>query len=146
MITEIINRWELNKTKLQEYFSGIEDRAIDYIDIFKKLFELVINDEDDYELDFDISKLTVIDHGGYQGSQLFIIPRKTYQPSPSDYILCHNYYGSCSGCDTLQGIWGYGTYDDEGEEIKSTITKKQTEELMTLALHMVQRMKYFEAE
>ena len=25
----------------------------------------------------------------------------TYQPASSDYIMTYNYYGSCSGCDTL---------------------------------------------
>jgi hypothetical protein len=51
--------------------------------------------------------MTVIDDGDYQGTQIFIIPTDTYQPSVKDYVMTDTYYGSCSGCDTLQAISGY---------------------------------------
>ena len=82
MIQEIIKRWEENKYKLEEYFSTTkQEKYGSYEAIVKQIFELVINsDEDSYEM-FNINKMTVIDDGDYQGTQIFIIPKDTYQPS-----------------------------------------------------------------
>ena len=132
MITEIIQKWEENKLKLEEYFKTTkQEQYTDYKTIVQKIFELIINtSEDDYE-NFAIGKMTVIDDGDYQGTQIFIIPKDTYQPSAEDYIVTDTYYGSCSGCDTLQGI---SSYDDE------LPSESQVKEYMTLALHLVQKM------
>ena len=48
-----------------------------------------------------------------------------------DYLITHTYYGSCSGCDTLQGINSYSC---------ELPTEEQVKDYMTLALHLVQRM------
>lgn len=53
---------------------------------------------------FDADAIIVIDNGDYQGTILFMIPRKKYQPSANDYLLTYSYYGSCSCCDTLLSI------------------------------------------
>ena len=129
MIQEIIKQWDKNKTNLETYFKGKHPDS--YEEIVKKLFELCINDSDS-DNEYDVSEITVIDHGDYQGTQIFIIPRKTYQPSTSDYLWFDNSYGSCSGCDTLQRI---RSYSDEPP------TEEQTKDYMILALHLVQRMK-----
>ena len=134
MVKEFINLWEKNKNKLEDYFRNTEQREYDgYKLIVKKIIELVINDEDEFET-YDIERMTVIDDGSYQGTQIFIIPRKTYQPDADDYIFTHNYYGSCSGCDTLQAIHWYRTDAKPNEE--------QIKDYMTLALHLVQELRY----
>ncbi|MDK2772133.1 MAG: hypothetical protein KYX68_07960 [Flavobacterium sp.] len=137
MILEIIEKWEENKFKLEEYFKTTKQSEYsNYKDIVVKLFEIVIvgvknkwNGTDNY----DVSKITVIDDGDYQGTQIFLIPKETYQPSVEDYIMTNTYYGSCSGCDTLQG---FSCYDDD------LPTEEQISEYMTLALHLVQKMKF----
>lgn len=138
MIKEIIEKWEANKHKLEEYFRTTnQDEYGSYQEILKKIFELVINDEDEDWDNFDIDKMVVIDHGDYQGSLIFIIPLDTYQPSPDEYIVTNTYYGSCSGCDTLLSI------DDTFGELP---TEEQVSQYMTLALHLVQRMKWLDSQ
>ena len=133
MIQEIIKKWEENKYKLEEYFSTTkQEEFASYETIIQKIFELVINsDEDSYER-FNINKMTVIDDGDYQGTQIFIIPKDTYQPNIDDYLITHTYYGSCSGCDVLEGIRNYSS---------GLPTEQQVKEYMILALHLVQKMK-----
>jgi hypothetical protein len=127
MIPEIINQWEENKWKLKEYFQTTEQPQYgSYRVIVEKLFELVIDG-------FLPEKITVIDDGDYQGTLIFLIPKDTYQPNSDDYIVTDTYYGSCSGCDTLQGI---SSYDD------GLPTDEQVSEYMLLALHLVQKMRW----
>ena len=133
MIQEIVKKWEENKYKLEEYFSTTkQEKFASYEAIVQKIFELVINsDEDSYER-FNINKMTVIDDGYYQGTQIFIIPKDTYQPNIDDYLITHTYYGSCSGCDVIEGIRNYSS---------GLPTEQQVKEYMILALHLVQKMK-----
>ena len=129
----IIKQWEENKHLLENYFSTtLQNNYNSYKTIVEKIFEYCIKKADDYS-SFDVSKMTVIDDGDYQGTQIFIIPKDTYQPSVEDYIMTNTYYGSCSGCDTLQGICGYS------DELP---TEEQVGDYMTLALHLVQKMKF----
>ena len=133
MIQEIIKKWDKNKYKLEEYFSTTkQEKYGSYEAIIQQIFELVINsDEESYER-FNINKMTVIDDGNYQGTQIFIIPKDTYQPNIDDYLITHTYYGSCSGCDVLEGIRNYSS---------GLPTEQQVKEYMILALHLVQKMK-----
>ena len=137
MNLQIIEKWEENKFKLEDYFKNTkQSEYYNYKDIVVKLFELVIVDVKNNwngTDSFDISKITVIDDGDYQGTLIFLIPKITYQPCVADYIVTNTYYGSCSGCDTLQGISSYG--DD-------LPNKEQVSEYMTLALHLVQKMHF----
>jgi hypothetical protein len=133
MIQELVKQWEENKHKLEEYFKTTkQEQYLDYKTIVLKLFELCLPKADDYS-GFDLSKITVIDDGDYQGTQIFIIPKDTYQPCVDEYVVTDTYYGSCSGCDTLMGISSY-EYDLPNDE--------QVKEYMTLALHLVQKMKW----
>jgi hypothetical protein len=86
---------------------------------------------------FRLKDITVIDNGDYQGTQIFIIPLDEYQPDISSYVYTHTYYGSCSGCDTLQGI---STYDDDEP------SEEQIKDYMELALHLLQKCKMFKEE
>ena len=134
MIQELVKQWEENKYKLEEYFKTTkqEEYSSSYEQIVRKVFELCLPKADDYS-GFDLSKMTVIDDGDYQGTQIFIIPIDTYQPSVSDYVMTHNYYGSCSGCDTLMSIHGYE---------KGLPSDEQVKEYMSLSLHLIQKLKW----
>ena len=132
MITELVKQWQENKHKLEEYFKTTKQDEYDsYETIVEKVFEICIPKATDYS-GWDLDKMTVIDDGDYQGTQIFIIPTDTYQPSVEDYVMTDTYYGSCSGCDTLQAISEYD-YD--------LPTDEQVKEYMTLALHLVQKLK-----
>ena len=139
MIPEIIKKWEARKHLLEGYFRNTkQDEYNEYGKIVKKIFELVINEEGDYDNEWNVGKMTTIDDGDYQGTQIFFIPNSGYQPSIEDYIITHTYYGSCSGCDTLQAIMSYD-YDEKPNE-------HQVKEYMDLALHLVQKMKRLKDE
>ena len=132
MITELVKQWGENKHKLEEYFKTTkQDEYGSYETIVKKVFEICLPKANDYN-GWDLDKMTVIDDGDYQGTQIFIIPTDTYQPSVEDYVMTDTYYGSCSGCDTLKAISSYD-YD--------LPTDEQVKEYMTLALHLVQKLK-----
>ena len=132
MIKKVITQWEENKHKLEEYFKTTpQDEYSEYEDIVKKIFELCITEATDYT-DWDINRMTVIDDGDYQGTQIFIIPTDSYQPTVENYIMTDTYYGSCSGCDTLLSI---------GEYSNDLPTEQQIKEYMTIALHLVQKLR-----
>lgn len=133
MIQEVIKQWDKNKHKLEEYFRTTKqsEYSSSYATIVQKIIELVVTQKDEYS-NYDATQITVVDNGDYQGTQIFLIPTDTYQPSIDDYLITHTYYGSCSGCDTLQGISDYEF---------GLPTEEQVKEYMTLALHLVQKMK-----
>ena len=122
-----IKSWEQNKEKVKEelnkklksgYFDG------NYIDIVGCIVNNVLNETAGHNFEkYNANKITVIDNGNYQGSQIFAIPMDTYQPAPYEYIFCYAYYGSCSGCDAL-------------------LAATCIEDIMQIALHIFQSMKY----
>lgn len=104
----------------------------DYDALVKRLIVLLADkeNEDDWSERPDPERITVIDHGEYQGTRLYIVGAAGYQPDTYWYIFVN--YGSCSGCDTLEGIRCY--QDDPPSE-------EQLSEYWTLMLHMVQSMR-----
>lgn len=80
----------------------------------------------------DPEKIHEIDDGDYQGTLLYVIPAKGYQPN--DYWYVKVYYGSCSGCDTLQNIFSEGKYGEPPNP-------EQVKEYYQLALNVVQNLK-----
>jgi len=78
----------------------------------------------------DPERITAIDHGDYQGTRVFVVGETGYQPST--YWIALIGYGSCSGCDTFEGIRSY----DDGKP-----SEQQAADYFTLALHMVQAMR-----
>lgn len=126
MNKEIIEQWELNKNELRKYFETTEQKEYcDYKEIVKVLTKIILPD-------YDYEHITEIDDGDYQGTKIYLIPKDTYQPDIDDYLITHNYYGSCSGCDTLLSIQNY----DEGIP-----NENQVNEYMQLCLHLIQRMR-----
>ena len=125
MIKEFVEKWYLNKEATRAYFATVHPEA--YIDIVKQVIIAITDDE--YESP-DPERIHLIDDGNYQGTLLFIIAAKYYQPDVYWYVKVD--YGSCSRCDTLEAIRDYG---DE------PLTEEQLDDYMTLALHIVQGLK-----
>lgn len=99
------------------------------------LFDIVINPEfggwDNNK--FDTKNILKIDDGDYQGTEIFILHKDVYQPDIEDYVYTNTHYGSCSGCDTLMGIYRY----DDGLP-----SELQVNDYMNLCLHLLQRCHY----
>jgi len=108
-----------------------------YCDIVKDVINL-IKDEDDDDLNFDDERITLIDHGHYQGNQLFIIACDEYQPEKYWFVKVD--YGSCSLCDTLEGIKDMLLEDEEDEGYRDVLEEAKRQ-LRVLALHIVQKLK-----
>lgn len=128
MIKEAVDRWETNKQKISDTFA--KEHISDYKALVKVVIENITSEDDYSEFNPSPDRIHQIDDGDYQGTLVFVIAAKSYQPS--DYWYVRVSYGSCSGCDTLQAISGYS---DEKP------TEKQVKEYMTLALHVVQGLK-----
>lgn len=133
MIKFCLEQWDKNKERLEDRLDG--DRKLnscDYEYLVKLVVNYVLNDEEPrYGEDYDSENITVIDDGHYQGTLLFVIPQKTYQPSEYEYLMTYVGYGSCSGCDTLQSIQAW---NDEKP------TKQQLKDYMTLCKDIVTNM------
>ena len=87
MIKEFVERWDKYKGDLEKYFRTTrQEEYSTYEDIVIALFEEVINKEDINCHEFDLEQMTIIDDGDYQGTRIFIIPLKTYQPSVEEYV------------------------------------------------------------
>lgn len=133
MIKEIVERWEKNKEKLRAHVTkeGKSYEEKGYEGLLKDIINIVLNDDEAefHERDYDAEKVTVIDDGHYQGTLIFVFPYDTYQPMASEYLYTSVGYGSCSFCDTWEAaVMGDIFVDD----------------MMTLALHMIQSMKRME--
>lgn len=135
MIKDFCLAWEKNKGKLEEYFRTTkQDEYYSYKNLVELLFDIVIipSMEDSYYW-FDTENILVIDDGDYQGTQVFILHRDRYQPSVKEYVYTNTYYGSCSGCDTLLAISGYGSDLPDEEQVK---------DYMELCLHLLQKCNF----
>lgn len=135
MVKEFCLAWGKNKGELEEYFRTTKQGEYsDYEDLVKLLFDIVINPsiKNSYKR-FDTENILVIDDGDYQGTLVFVLHRDHCQPSIEDYVYTNVCYGSCSYCDTLQGIHGYeyGLPDEQ-----------QVEDYMELCLHLLQRCNF----
>jgi hypothetical protein len=131
MIQKFVNRFMAAESVLREKFAAKHPDA--YIDIVKAVVS-VIGEEGAYG-EPDATRIHEINDGDYQGTLVFVIAAEGYQPS--DYWYVKVGYGSCSGCDTLEGIRDY--LDDPP-------TKEQIDAYMTLALHIVQGLKSMQTE
>lgn len=126
MIKFAIQQWDKNKSELEKHYRSLETfNDLEYKDIVVNLVRFIYTDNI-YE--FNSEAITEIDNGDYQGTVLYMIPRKTYQPDEYDYLLTYTNYGSCSGCDTLMSI----------QESWVTNREEQINDLMELSLHLVQ--------
>jgi len=128
MIQEFVEEFEKHKHTLQDRLGAKHPE--NYKELVTRVVEIL---KDVSEWDWDIpdpERIHEIDDGDYQGTLVYIIGAKEYQPENYWYVKI--FYGSCSGCDTLQRI------QDCGDGIKPT--KKQLNMYMTLALRIIQGM------
>lgn len=110
--------------------------GIDYDFLVKSTFEAICKGICEHDLMPDSGNVHCIDDGSYQGTLVYVIPEAGYQPSR--YWYCRIAYGSCSACDTLDGIiTSYSLNDDENEALDG---------LMALCLHVVQGTREMEGE
>jgi len=126
MIEDFIKKWEAGKLEIEKSFRN--SHPDEYKTIVKAVVG-VLGADSDYGVP-DPERIHVIDDGDYQGTLLFVIAAKGYQPN--DYWAVKVGYGSCSGCDILQSISDYSTDPPSDEQVK---------DYMTLALHIVQGLK-----
>jgi len=130
VIEEFVQRFDANRDVLRARFKA--KRPEFYADIVKAVVETVGGDE--YGA-MDPTRIHEIDDGNYQGTLVYVIGGGGYQPY--DYWYVRVYYGSCSGCDTLQAIQGCA-----GDEVSD----EEADDTMTLALQILQRIKKMDDE
>lgn len=126
MIKEFVNKFMDNKNELRKKLS--EKIIYNYYDIVKYVVETITSENKGP----DPERIHEIDDGHYQGTLLYIIGEKAYMPS--NYWFVKIDYGSCSGCDTIQGIASGGVYNCPPSE-------SMIDDYMDLALHIVQGLK-----
>jgi hypothetical protein len=97
MIKQLVERWETNREALVAW--AVKSRP-GPLETVTRIIEATTGEQyvDDWCPDPD--RITVIDHGEYQGTQLFVVGAKGYQPSR--YWAVYYSYGSCSVCDAYQ--------------------------------------------
>ena len=128
MIKYCLNRWNENQQKLrQQLETDTSLSGCDYEYLVELVTKFILGKE------WDAENITVVDNGDYQGTQLFLIPRDTYQPSESEYLMTYVGYGSCSRCDTLQAIRDW-SIDDR------LLEPEQVEDFMKLCKDLVTNM------
>lgn len=95
-----------------------------YEDLLRAALKVTLTDDFDEP---DLHRIHEINDGDYQGTLVFVVGARGYQPYK--YWITKVSYGSCSGCDALQDALGYS------EE------SRNDEALYSLALHMMQQLK-----
>lgn len=150
MLKYCVEKWDKNKTLLMNALQSEEIYkklgSYEYADLVKLVVKYILNDGKAEEYDaceWDEDNITEVDNGDYQGTLLYLIPAKTYQPREDEYFITFADYGSCSGCDTLLRIQMYmpdHEYCESDDEFTS-LKRRTIEDFMTLCLHLVQHMK-----
>ena len=124
--------WGANKDKLENAIRhDTKMNCCEYSYLVELIIKHILNPAIPYpDNKFDYNNITTIDNGDYCGTLLFVFPRKTYQPTASEYLVAYADYGSCSGCDTLLGI-------QEGWSIGKTPNETQIKDFMSLCKDIV---------
>jgi hypothetical protein len=130
MIQEFIDCFLSNKETIRKVFA--RKHPTRYVDLVKIVIRLL---EKKTPSGISSKRVHKIDDGDYSGVLLFIIGEGCYQPLKYWYVRID--YGSCAGCDTLEIIRQY----DTGKP-----SKKQIDDYMMLALHIVERLKKIEGD
>lgn len=127
MLKYCLNKWNQNKDLLKNKLEkDVELNSCEYSYLVKLVVDYILNPGENDR--WDSNNITMVDNGDYQGTQLFLIPENTYQPSEYDYLMTYAGYGSCSGCDTLLSIQDYD---------KKTPTEQQVKDFMKLCKDLV---------
>lgn len=117
MINIMKIRWNKNRETLRKVLSERTDlNTIEYKELVKLTFDVIFNECNHesnryairtHDQPLNLNAITKIDDGDYQGTLLFLIPFDTYQPGENEYLMTYIGYGSCSGCDVLQGLQSF---------------------------------------
>ena len=129
MIQVFVDRFRDAEASLKE---GLRVRYPESYDSLVKTMIETISKGHNYEVP-DSERIHIIDDGDYQGTRLFVIGAKGYQPSTYWHLSVG--YGSCSGCDSFEAI------RDNGEYGTKHPNEKQVTSYYTMMLHMVEEMK-----
>jgi len=129
MIPRYVNHWISNKSQFRKRFA--EEHPKNYEELVKAVIQILATIGGDDALDHE--RIHKIDWGEYTGVQLYIIANRHHWPTGFFYVCVE--YGSDSVCDTLQRILDYGDHTEPP-------TKKQLSQYESLALHIVQALKY----
>lgn len=132
MEKKIVAAWDANKDKLKAFFAAKHPDS--YLEVITAVVQMLHDSMTGYSKP-DPARITEIDHGGYQGTLVYVIGATGYQPAAFWYVKVG--YGSCSVCDTLKAISNYSDAPPTDEQIG---------EYMTLALHVIQGLKQMEPE
>ena len=127
MIEKFTKAWFANLAPMREKFAAQHPDS--YKDVVRAVVEMLWSSSEAYDRP-DPKRIHEIDDGDYQGTLVYVIGNDGYQPDRYWYVKVA--YGSCSGCDTLQGIRDYGD---------GAPTAEQVNDYMTLALHIVQGLR-----
>ena len=126
MIKYCIKKWNKNKDKL---YNELKDdpnlNGCEYEYLVRLVVKHILNGDIDESSEYeqwDDTRITIVDNGDYQGTLLFIIPQKTYQPQEFEYLITYVNYGSCSGCDTLQSIQLFSGDKPTDSQLKDYMT------------------------
>jgi hypothetical protein len=132
MIQDFIDRYMNKKHLLRQAFEKAHPDS--YKTVVRGVIKILSENHDDP----DPERIHEIDDGNYQGTLVYVIGATGYQPSAYWYVRV--YYGSCSGCDTLEGIRDSTGWSEDGPN------EQQVDDYMTLALHIVQGLKRMDDE
>lgn len=133
MLKYCLDKWNANKAVLvYKLRTDTTLNTCEYVDLVKLVVDLVLNTGEPSHSSWDSGNITVVDNGDYQGTLLFLIPMKCYQPSEYEYLMTYAGYGSCSGCDTLQAIQ---EWDDN-----ALLTETQVKDYMALCKDLLTNM------
>jgi hypothetical protein len=129
MLKYCLKKWDNHKDELEKVLRA--DGTLNYCEysyLVKLVVKYILNGDGK---EWDAERITVVDNGDYQGTQLFLIPEDTYQPSEYEYLMTYVGYGSCSGCDTLLSIQDWK---------EKTLTERQVKDFMALCKDLVTNM------
>ena len=125
MIRDFVKEFMEKREELEKVFSSKHPE--DYTEIVRAVVRALHRE---FYTSMDENRITLIDHGDEQGTLVYVIGETGYQPSTYWYVKIS--YGSCSANDTLVSIV-------EGSDGPPTAI--QVQQYMTLALHIVQKLR-----
>ncbi len=149
MLQFVAEKWEKNASYLEEAVSSSFDYLEwSYLEVLRMTVDYVLNgkgqkakaaDSEDEE-EWDAGAIREINDGSGQGTRLFTIPRKVYQPFASQYLMTFVMYSSLSGCDALGYIQDTLEKHEPGRQLPKQPGEEQVRAFMTLSRHMLSHM------
>lgn len=122
MIKICLEAWDKYNGELEAWYRSLsvkDLRCLSYKDIATRVFGMVnryMEKSCNWYAGLDLDNIVEINNGDYQGTLLYLVPFETYQPSEYEYLMTYIGYGSCSCCDTLQGLELWDEYTENEYE------------------------------